>query len=165
MTSDGFDGSRRTRSPLRDEEIERLLSRFFQQEMPADLCDRAPTAVLIPSVEKPCHSSLGRSLTVACLALALFGATWGISSPDASRLSSVGGTNLTGHVDDGGAPIERFEMDPEHAPVERRASDRTTNVTAEDPDSRPRLESDFPELTIEIVPIPTRPTKPVPQRD
>lgn len=58
-----------------------------------------------------------------------------------------------------GALVEKFEMDSEHAPVERRAEDRTVNVTSEDPESTPRLESDFPELTIEIVPIPKKPAK------
>lgn len=170
MTSDGFDGSRRTRSPLRDEEIERLLSRFFQQEMPASLPARTLEAKgAAPVVRRP-QNSWRQSTTAAGVAAALFAATWGISAPQPAREMSGEGTAA---VRSGGsaprrslprvapdAVVERIEMDPEHGPVERRAEDRTVPVLSDDPEAGPRLESDFPELTIEIVPIPKKPAKP-----
>ncbi|MCC7419941.1 MAG: hypothetical protein IT428_06660 [Planctomycetaceae bacterium] len=170
MTSDGFDGSRRKRSPLRDEEIDRLLTRFFQQEMPASLDNAAlQRKSRSPVVRRP-GRSWRQSATAASMAAALVMATWRISAPERPQgISGEGAGVAQGEGADRrfafphaapGALADQFEMDPEHAPVERRAGDRTVNVMSEDPESTPRLESDFPELTIEIVPIPKKATKP-----
>lgn len=198
MTTDGVDKSGGNRPPLNDEDVERLLTRFFASEMPASLracaAERVAAPVPLPTRATPPASSPAPAVVasrrsagtvgVAVGALSLLAGLWVLSSnavvPHGSERSADGPLGAAAAVtpslsesastrpeeaSSGTFRMDRFRMDSEHGPVERRTNERTTNVSEEAPESGPRLETEFPELTIEIVPIREKPRKPASPSD